>query len=112
MVTDNLRRRINVSKREIVTYHPRAIRNVRYEAIVRISKDLERRVVKVERFIGWLQDALLGLISAAFAVGAVVYFGGIHSWNEAIASAILSFLITTWMASFFFRNARQSRRSG
>src|SRR5262249_39548552 len=111
MVTDNLRRRINISKREIVTYHPRAVRNVRYEAIVRFSTDLERRVVRVEKFIGWLQDALLGLISAIFAVGAVVYVGGIHSWTEAIASGTLAFLITTWIASFFFRDARHGMRS-
>lgn len=104
MVTDNLRRRIEISKRGFAAYPARIIRSARYDAVVRRSVDLEKRMLKIERFIGLLQDALLALISSVFAFVAVMYFGGTSLWPEAIASAILAFLITMWMTNVFFGN--------
>jgi hypothetical protein len=112
MVTDNLRRRVDASKRGMATAHPRIIRNARYEAVVRTSADLERRMLRIERFIRALQDVVLGLISSAFAFAAVMYFGGIGFLTEATASAVLAFLIVICMASIFFRNARAIGASG
>jgi len=105
MVADNLRRRINISKSGMVLHQRRTIRSPRYES-VRMPADLERRLVELERFIGWLKDALLGLFSSGCAVATVVYIEGSVYWQEAVASGVLAFLITTWIANFFFRNAR------
>jgi uncharacterized membrane protein YeaQ/YmgE (transglycosylase-associated protein family) len=109
MVTDLLRRRADTPRRGFATYHARTIRNTRYESIIHASADLEKRVRKIERFIGWIQDLSLGLISSAVAFGVVMCFGGGSLWTEAITSAILGFLITTWMASSFFRTLAEQR---
>ena len=103
MVTDNLRRRVDASIRSIPTYHPRVIRNARYEAVVRASAELEKRVLRLERLIRRFQDALFGLTSG-FAFAAVMYFGDASFWSGAIASAILAFVVTIWIASILFGN--------
>ena len=71
MVPDNLRRRIEVPKRLFIR-NARTIRDTRYEA-VRRSDDLEKRINKLERLVGFLTDVLLGLISACFAMAGAAY---------------------------------------
>jgi hypothetical protein len=104
MVTDSLRRRIEIPRRPIVQ-HARITRNARYEA-VRHSR-LERRISDVERVVGFLTDMMLGLISAFFAIVAVAFADSDVSWQDAACAGVLAFLVSMWMANFLFSNAKR-----
>lgn len=100
MVPESVRRRINIQKRP-VTQNARTINNTRYYP-VGSSAVLEKRISNLERRLGFLTDALLGLISACFAaVGAVYAAGGVY-FEETFGAAILAFFIAMWMSNFLF----------
>ena len=101
MVPDSLRRCI--SRRPIVQ-HARITRNTRYEA-VRQATRLERRISDIERLVGFLADVMLGLISAFFAIVGAAFADSDASWQDTICAGVLAFLISMWMANFFFPNA-------
>jgi hypothetical protein len=103
MVPDSLRRRIEIPRRPIVQ-HPRVIRNTRYEAIRQAAR-LERRMSDIERLVGFLTDMMFGLISAFFAIVAVAFADSDVSWQDTICAGVLAFLVSMWMANFFFSNA-------
>jgi ABC-type transport system involved in cytochrome bd biosynthesis fused ATPase/permease subunit len=105
MVPDSLRRRIEIPRRPIVQ-HARVTRNIRYEA-ARQAIRLERRISDIERLVGFLTDMMFGLISAFFAIVAVAFADSDVSWQDTICVGVLAFLISMWMANFFFSNARR-----
>ena len=105
MVPDSLRRRIEIPRSPIVQ-HARVVRNARYEA-VRQATRLERRISDIERFVGFLTDSMLGLISAFFAIVGAAFADGDANWQDVICAGVLAFLISMWMANFFFSNARR-----
>jgi len=102
MVTDNLRRRIDVSRRTAVTRNERAIRRDHHEDHRR-SAALERRLSKLERHTKFTTDVMLGLVSAIFAGMGTVYGGGFDP-DTMIGASIIAFLVTTWIANFLFPN--------
>jgi hypothetical protein len=105
MVPDSLRRRIEIPRRPIVQ-HARITRNIRYEA-ARQAIRLERRISDIERVVGFLTDMMFGLISAFFAIVGAAFADGNASWQDTICAGVLAFLISMWMANFFFSNARR-----
>lgn len=103
MVPDSVRRRVDVPKRHLVQ-NVRAISDTRYQA-VRSSADLEKRIGKLERLIGFLTDMLLGLISACFAIAGVAFFDGGFHWEQALGAGLIALLTTLWLAKFIFPSA-------
>jgi hypothetical protein len=103
MVPDSLRRRIEIPRSPIVQ-HARVVRNARYEA-VRQATRLERRISDIERFVGFLADVTLGLISAFFAIVGAAFADIDASWQDTICAGVLAFLISMWMANFLFPKA-------
>ena len=100
MVTDNLRRRTDVSTRTAVTRNERSIRRDHHEDHRR-SVALERRLSNLERRTKFTTDAMLGLVSAFFAGIGTVYAGGFDP-DTMIGASIIAFLVTTWIANFLF----------
>jgi uncharacterized membrane protein YeaQ/YmgE (transglycosylase-associated protein family) len=103
MVPDSLRRRIEIPRSPIVQ-HARVVRNARYEA-VRQATRLERRISDIERFVGFLTDMMLGLISAFFAIVGAPFVDGDANWQDTICAGVLAFLISIWITNFLFPNA-------
>ena len=101
MVPDSLRRRI---PRRPIVQHARIIRHTRYEA-VRQATRLERRISDIERFVGFLTDMMLGLISAFFAIVGAAFVDGDANWQDTICAGVLAFLISIWITNFLFPNA-------
>jgi len=106
MVTDSLRRRIEIPRRPIVQ-HARIIRNTRNEA-VRQATRLERRISEIERIVGLLTDMMVGLISALFAIAGAAFVDGNANWQDTMCAGVLAFLISLWIANFVFPNAMRA----
>ena len=104
MVPDSIRRRVDIPQR-LPVRTARTVGDTRYQA-VRRSADMETRLSKLERFVGFLTNMLLGMISACFAIAGATYAAGGFYWQEAISSAVLAFLIAMWLADVFFPTTR------
>lgn len=102
MITDSVRRRINISKRLAVVGYGRTIRRTQPED-GRRSADLERRLQTLERRVGFITDLLLGLASACFAVAGAVYVRGEFHPDETVGAAVIAFFVATWMANCMSR---------
>jgi uncharacterized membrane protein YeaQ/YmgE (transglycosylase-associated protein family) len=103
MVPESLRRRVEMPRRPI-SLHARVNRNTRHEAIHQATR-LERRISDVERFVGFLTDMMLGLISAFFAVVGAAFIDGGANWKHTMCAGVLAFLISIWITNFLFPNA-------
>jgi len=103
MVPESLRRRVEMPRRPISLY-ARVNRNTRHEAIHQATR-LERRISDVERFVGFLTDMMLGLISAFFAIVGAAFVDGNASWQDTVYAGVLAFLISMWISYFVFPNA-------
>ena len=103
MVSESLRRRVEMPRRPISLY-ARINRNSRHEAIHQATR-LERRISDIERFVGFLTDMMLGLISAFFAIVGAAFVDGDANWQDTICAGALAFLISIWITNFLFPNA-------
>ena len=104
MVSNGLRRRIEMPRRPFVP-HARVIsNNGRYEALHHASR-LESRINDIERLVRFLTDMMLGLISAFFAIVGAAFADGNASWQDVICAGLLAFLIAMWIANFLCPNA-------
>ena len=103
MVPDSLRRRVEMPRRPNFQ-HARVNRNTRHEAVHQATR-LERRISDIERFVGFLTDMMLGLISAFFAIVGAAFIDGDAKWQDTICAGVLAFLISIWLTNFLFPNA-------
>ena len=100
MVTDNLRRRIDVSKHIFPVRNERAFRR-NFHDDYRRTVTLEKSIGNLERRMEFMTDAMLGVVSAFFAVLGTLYAGGFDP-DKMIAAALIAFLVATWTSNFLF----------
>ena len=103
MVTDSLRRRVEVSNRQVVR-QAGTIRDARY-VVARRWAELEKRMSNIERVLRFLTDTMLGLISAFLAIAGAALAGGSSNWHDVIGAGVLAFLIAMLIANFVFPSA-------
>ena len=70
----------------------------------RRTKELENRIAKLERLVGWFAGLLIDFVAAVIAVGAAVLVAGDYYGLRAMdGSVFIAFSVTMLSLNFVFR---------